>query len=150
MAFTREQLTAAQSAALLFAEDSLDKVYAPYSKIQVAAALVFPKAAPIIGTNYESASYGLTLCAERAAIAAAQTAGLARNVTALVLVARTARKREGLLLTPCGACRQWIVELANRCNRDFPVFCFAFHQSGGKMFNASQLLPDDFSLPADS
>ena len=81
------------------------RAYAPYSGFAVGAAAVSSDGRVYLGCNVENASYGLSLCAERAALAAA-IAGGAERVVALVLVADDA-----VPPTPCGACRQWMAEL---------------------------------------
>jgi cytidine deaminase len=79
---------------------------APYSKFQVGAALVTPAGKIIGGANVESASYGLTCCAERVALFSALTSGH-KGFTAVAVVARAA---DGPM--PCGACRQLLAEYA--------------------------------------
>ena len=80
--------------------------HAPYSKFRVGAAVQDERGRVHVGCNVENASYGLTVCAERNAIAAAVAAG-AKAVTAVAVVT-DARP----FATPCGACRQVIAELA--------------------------------------
>jgi homotetrameric cytidine deaminase len=84
----------------------LDRAHAPYSGLHVAAALLLPDGRIVTGVNVENASYGLTQCAERNALCAAVTlaGGPAR---ALLLVSSAAAP-----ITPCGACRQVLLELA--------------------------------------
>jgi cytidine deaminase len=79
---------------------------APYSKFNVGAALLTKKREIITGANVESASYGLTCCAERVALFNALTSG--RKV--FVAVAVVAAVRGGPM--PCGACRQLLAEYA--------------------------------------
>ena len=79
---------------------------APYSRFKVGAALLTAQGAVITGANVESASYGLTCCAERVALFKALTEDHARFV-ALAVVARL---RHGPM--PCGACRQLLAEYA--------------------------------------
>ena len=79
---------------------------APYSKFQVGAALLTAKGDIITGANVESASYGLTCCAERVALFKALTEGH-KNFTAVAVVARLPG---GAM--PCGACRQLLAEYA--------------------------------------
>jgi cytidine deaminase len=85
--------------------------YAKYSHFRVGAALA-TAGGLYTGANVENASYGLTLCAERAAITRAVTAGdLALNRIAVACV--DAAPGDGLnAAMPCGACRQWFVEFA--------------------------------------
>lgn len=79
---------------------------APYSKFKVGAALLTREGEIITGANVESASYGLTCCAERVALFKALTQGR-RDFAAVAVVARTAG---GAM--PCGACRQLLAEYA--------------------------------------
>jgi cytidine deaminase len=79
---------------------------APYSQFQVGAALLTRKGAIIMGANVESASYGLTCCAERIALFKALTDGH-RGFTAIAVVAAY----DGGPM-PCGACRQLLAEYA--------------------------------------
>src|SRR5579884_4016972 len=100
----REQLREA-------ARNSAENAYAPYSKFRVGAAVLGERGI-YTGTNIENASFGLTLCAERAALAAAVTAG-DRKVRAMAIACIDAAPDgpPGSLM-PCGACRQWLSELA--------------------------------------
>jgi cytidine deaminase len=79
---------------------------APYSKFKVGAALLTQSGEIISGANVESASYGLTCCAERVALFKALTDGK-RNFIAVAVVARA---KHGPM--PCGACRQLLAEYA--------------------------------------
>src|SRR5512146_3112887 len=79
---------------------------APYSRFKVGAALLTPSGKVITGANVESASYGLTCCAERVALFNALTAGR-RNFVAVAVVARAPGGP-----MPCGACRQLLAEYA--------------------------------------
>jgi cytidine deaminase len=80
---------------------------APYSKFQVGAALLTKNGDIIGGANVESASYGLTCCAERVALFNALTNGK-RDFIAVAVVARLDGGP-----TPCGACRQLLAEYAS-------------------------------------
>jgi cytidine deaminase len=79
---------------------------APYSKFLVGAALLTRRGDIITGANVESASYGLTCCAERVALFKALTAG-EKDFVAIAVVTRLAG---GAM--PCGACRQLLAEYA--------------------------------------
>lgn len=80
--------------------------YAPYSKFAVGAVVECGDGELFTGCNIENASYGLTLCAERVALAKAISAGR-RDLVRLLVIADTTRP-----VSPCGACRQLIFELA--------------------------------------
>ena len=94
------------------AANVLRHAYAPYSRYRVGAALRLDTGAMIVGCNVENASLGLTVCAERNAVAAALAQG-SRKFSALAIVA------DGdSLPSPCGACRQVLAEF---CPSDFPI-----------------------------
>ena len=116
------------------ARECLDRAYAPYSNFRVAAAVVDEQGRVFTGVNVENISYGLSICAERAAIFAA-VAGGARRITAVAVAAGGAD-----LLSPCGACRQVLAEFAAP---DVPVFCDA--PGGPRRWTVSELLPDGFA-----
>jgi len=79
---------------------------APYSKFKVGAALLTRSGEIVTGANVESASYGLTCCAERVALFKALTSGQ-RNFVAVAVVAPAPGGP-----MPCGACRQLLAEYA--------------------------------------
>ena len=78
--------------------------YAPYSDFSVGAAVLGASGKIYQGVNLENASYGLTICAERNAIACAVANG-ERNITAIAVAADTEQP-----ILPCGACRQVMAE----------------------------------------
>ena len=82
------------------------RAVAPYSKFKVGAALLTRSGEMVTGANVESASYGLTCCAERIALFRALTSGK-RNFVAVAVVARAPGGP-----MPCGACRQLLAEYA--------------------------------------
>ena len=88
------------------ATDARARSVAPFSKFMVGAALQTKTGKVFTGCNIESASYGLTVCAERVAIWKALSEG-ERDFTDLVVVADTET-----LTPPCGTCRQIIWEFA--------------------------------------
>jgi len=108
---------------------------APYSKFLVGAALLTKRGAIITGANVESASYGLTCCAERVALFKALTDGK-KDFVAVAVVTRTP---DGAM--PCGACRQLLAEYAP----DATVYVAdsaALQQI--RQFSVAELLPGAF------
>lgn len=114
MPIDRDTLLAAAREAALHA-------YAPYSHFRVGSAVVVasPDGSPrvITGANIENASYGLTLCAERAALAAAcaqhAAGGVPPRITHVAVVCiDVPENASAASRSPCGACRQWLAELA--------------------------------------
>ena len=88
------------------------RAYAPYSKYRVGAAIRTRRNKIYSGANVENASYGLTVCAERCAAWAAVAAGETKDWDAIAIVIDDER-----LPTPCGACRQVLVEFAPEIGR---------------------------------
>jgi cytidine deaminase len=86
------------------ARKAVGAAYAPYSRFRVGAAVLAKSGRIYSGCNVENASYGLCICAERAAIAAAVSAG-ERAVRAVAVYTPTPLPK-----SPCGACRQVISE----------------------------------------
>jgi cytidine deaminase len=131
--------SAAQKWAWLIKEahDALKMAYAPYSRYRVGAALLTEKGKVYKGCNVENASYGLTICAERAAVCAAvaQEGGETLKIKALAVV-----NEAGAPCAPCGACRQVLLEFG-------PEAVVIYRGSEGlREATAAELLPQAFAL----
>lgn len=94
------------------------EAYAPYSKFRVGAALLTRSGRVFAGANIENISYGLTICAERSAVAAAVSAG--ERDFAFIAIATDSKEPT----VPCGACRQVLAEF----NPSIDILCVT---SGG-------------------
>ena len=81
------------------------QAYCPYSRYRVGASVLTESGRIFAGANVENASYGLSICAERAAICNAATRG-ERTLRAVCIVASAAK--------PCGACRQVMMEFSTK------------------------------------
>lgn len=110
-----------------------DKAHAPYSRFTVGAAVLDGDGRVHAGCNVENASYGLSVCAERHAIAAAISSG-GSGIQALAVVTDTSPPS-----SPCGACRQVLVEFG-----DFPVI-LANPEGERSLTSVAELLPDAFT-----
>ena len=114
------------------------KAYCPYSHFPVGAAVLTADGSIASGANVESASFGLTACAERNAIFRAVNDG-ARKIVAVAIYTPTPDP-----VTPCGACRQVIAEFG----RDAVIRSICAG-SGCIEHSLGELLPHGFSLPRD-
>ncbi len=108
------------------------RAYAPYSRFKVGAAVLTVSGKIFTGGNIENASYGLTLCAERVAVAQAVSAGQ-RRFKALAIVTSAAGA------TPCGACRQVLAEFG-----DCVILCAATGRRQVQQLRLAELLPRAF------
>jgi cytidine deaminase len=113
------------------------RAYAPYSKFQVGAALLFANGRIVEGANVENASYGLSICAERTAIFAAVTSG-AKDLEAVAVCTDASPPS-----APCGACRQVLYEFA----RDPKAVTVTAINSAGerRSWTLAELLPHGFT-----
>lgn len=115
------------------------RAYAPYSKFRVGAALLTAAGRIFQGCNVENASYGLTICAERAAVAAAVTAGY-RKFQAAAIAGGTRQAP----LYPCGACLQVLAEF---CAPDCPIILIPAGRSAAlQRCRLKDLLPRAFKI----
>jgi cytidine deaminase len=112
-----------------------EKAYAPYSNFRVGAAVLGEKAT-YTGVNVENASYGLGICAERSALAAAIAAG--EKKFRGIAIACVDASTDSPARLPCGACRQWIYELAPKAE--------VLIMGHDKPFQIEDLLPKPFEF----
>ena len=126
-------MTAAQRRLINQARRARRKAFAPFSGFQVGAAVETTRGRIYTGANVESASYGLTVCAERVAIFKAVSAG-ERAFKRLAVVADSER-----LTPPCGACRQIIWEFCG----DIEII-FANLAGRSAVRRMKKLLPEPF------
>lgn len=137
-----KQLSAEERQQLCIAAQEIAKrAYAPYSKFRVGAA-IFAGDQIYTGVNVENASYGLTLCAERAAFAKAISEG-ERDFRAIAVACIDATEIEQNIqaFMPCGACRQWMVEFAKDAEI---IIC-----GTNRVFRVETLMPMAFQLRKD-
>lgn len=124
------------------------RAYAPYSQFHVGCAVEGADGTVVLGANMENACYRLGVCAEQAALAAAQQAFGLENVRRLVVVGGPVDcgEGEGDPVTPCGGCRQAIQEAAALSGHDIEIVCC--DHTGKQLITTSirELLPAAFSL----
>ncbi len=127
---TREEL-------LILAREVAQRAHCPYSHFHVGAVVV-AGGKTYIGVNVEISSYGLTLCAERSALAAAIADG-AGPITQVAVACIDAPPAAPLNeRTPCGACRQWLADLAPHA--------VIYIDGDERDFSVADLLPYAFGL----
>jgi cytidine deaminase len=119
------------------ARQAATATYSPYSQFPVGAALLGAQGQVILGCNVENISFGLTNCAERSALFAAISQGLPpRSFRAMAIYAPKVE-----LISPCGACRQVLLELMAP---DALIICQGSDPDATRRWTLDQLLPGAF------
>ena len=101
--------------------EAMEKAYAPYSKFKVGAALLLEDGQIIQGNNQENIAYPSGLCAERIALFHANAQFPEIAVELICIVAKGDLMPISQLISPCGACRQVMLESENRQNKPIRI-----------------------------
>ena len=115
------------------AREAMRNAWAPYSEFRVGAAIEAADGRVFVGCNVESASYGLTICAERMALGAAVAAG-ARSLRRVAVTTEVEPPA-----APCGACRQLLAEFG------LNLEVIAAGPTSERRWTLAALLPDAFT-----
>lgn len=126
-----EQLLAA-------AREAMKNAHAPYSRFAVGAAVRLTDGTIVTGANFENASYGLSLCAETVALASANAQGRLADVEALAVAGGKTP------VTPCGRCRQILLEAEQVAKRPISIYCAPAAEGSIEKYSLSELLPHAF------
>jgi cytidine deaminase len=125
---------------VLLARKAAAKAYAPYSKFQVGCAIVSADGEVVTGANVENACYRLGVCAEQSALSAAQMAFGLDKVARIAVVGGT----NATVCTPCGGCRQAILEASQLAGSDVEILCSSGDGSKVERHLISDLIPNGF------
>lgn len=141
-----KELSPADQQLVTAANDVLKTAYAPYSKFSVGASLLLSNGEIICGSNQENIAYPSGLCAERVALFYAGSNYPNETVDTLCVVAKGDLVDIDTILSPCGGCRQVMVETESRQKKAYRVIMVS--QNGMIIiFNsATQLLPLAFGV----
>jgi cytidine deaminase len=132
---------------IALAREAALKAYAPYSRFHVGCAIESVEGEIVTGANMENACYRLGICAEQSALTAAQQKfGL--DKVARITVAGGGLGAEGLMgettCTPCGGCRQAILEAAQLSGSDVEILCASGDGSMLERYRIGDLIPHGF------
>jgi cytidine deaminase len=116
------------------------KAYAPYSNFHVGCAVESVDGQVVTGANMENACYRLGLCAEQSALTAAQHQFGLDKVARIAVVGGT----DATACSPCGGCRQAILEAAQLGGRDVEILCGSGDGSAVERHSISELIPFGF------
>ena len=135
----QELVAAARTAAL--------RAYAPYSHFSVGCAILSVDGEVVTGANMENASYRLGVCAEISALTAAQSAFGLANIARIAIAGGDGSGAElagTSTVTPCGGCRQSILEAAQLSGRDIEILCASGNGTRHDRHHINALIPHGF------
>ena len=125
------------------AKHATEKSYAPYSNFKVGAALLLENGEIITGNNQENAAYPSGLCAERVAVFYANSVYPDQKIEAIAIAAWANNTFTKDAITPCGGCRQVLLEAENRFSA--PMRILMYSEEGIYVVNTIKtLLPLSF------
>jgi cytidine deaminase len=141
----RKALDSDDARLLEAADEAIGHAYAPYSNFRVGAALRLSDGSIVTGSNQENASYPAGICAERVALSALSALHPGKAVNALALTYINESGESTRPISPCGICRQSLVEYEQRFEQKIRLILGG---STGEIFvlnKATDLLPFAFS-----
>lgn len=141
--YQMEELTDEERKLVNKAIGATNNSYAPYSNFHVGAALLLNNGQIVIGANQENAAFPSGLCAERTALFAAQANYPDQPVRTIAIAARSKKQLVENAVSPCGQCRQAMIEVENRYKQPITVLlCGA--KGIYKLNSVGDLLPLSF------
>jgi cytidine deaminase len=125
---------------LALARAAAGKAYAPYSNFHVGCAIESMDGEVVTGANMENACYRLGLCAEQSALTTAQHQFGLDKIARIAVVGGSG----DVVCTPCGGCRQAILEAAQLSGRDVEILCGSGDGSALDRYRIGALIPFGF------
>lgn len=126
------------------ARKATKSAYAPYSNFKVGAAILLKNGKTFKGSNFENASYPLCLCAERVVLAAAHACQPNKIIKVIAVTAKNEAKKLTKPVSPCGACRQVLVEVEKKQKHPLKVILQGEEGPIYVFDSAKELLPLGF------
>ncbi len=124
--------------------DAADLAYAPYSSFKVGAAVLLEDGQIVTGSNQENAAYPSGLCAERVAVFAAASHNPGKKIVRIAVAAKN-KNGEATQITPCGGCRQVMLEYEYKQNHPIKILLLGPNKTMFQFNNADDLLPLGFN-----
>ena len=142
-----DELSTSQQTLIQQAKMQVQNAYAPYSKFQVGAAVELANGKVFAGNNQENAAYPSGLCAERVALFYANAQFPTTAVKTIAIAAYTNGEFLEDPISPCGACRQVLLESEIRFDKNIDLLLYGTNQIY-LLKNTKQLLPLAFDKKA--
>lgn len=127
------------------AKEAANHAHAPYSKFTVGAALILDDGSVVTGANHENAAYPSGMCAERVALFAAASHHPNQRIVKIAVVAKRKGGKELVPATPCGACRQVMLEFEKNQKKPIEIVMQGDDHVWIKAPSATSLLPFSFT-----
>jgi cytidine deaminase len=124
------------------AERGLKNAYAPYSEFRVSSVCLLENGTTVHGTNQENGAYPSGLCAERVAIFSAKSSYPDQNIKKIVIVTEQGKDTP---FSPCGGCRQVLVEYENTQNQPIEVVLKSGDSKIWQFKSVNDILPFAFN-----
>ena len=141
---TYDELSADDRALVDAARQATNSSYAPYSRFNVGAAARLEGGVIVCGSNQENAAYPSGLCAERTALFGAGASHPDKAVEALAIAARNEEGELTRPISPCGACRQVMLETEARFSSAMRIILYGVEHCYIVEGGAKELLPISF------
>lgn len=138
-----DELDSNEQAAVKAALVAVKNSYSPYSKYRVGTALLLENGETVLGSNQENVAYPSGICAERAALFAYGSSGNKAKIKILAIVAKNQNGDQSETCSPCGACRQVMIEYEILQQQPYKVI-FCFNGKIELVDSSSSLLPYAF------
>ena len=138
--YSFDELDNAKQSLIIKAKEQVMKAYAPYSGFHVGAAIELENGEIVTGSNQENSAYPSGLCAERVAMFYANAQFPEVAVKSLAIAAFTNGKFLEVPVTPCGACRQVLLETEMRFEKNITILLYGTKEIY-QLENVKQLLP---------
>lgn len=142
-----EELSPSYQNLLLAAQEATTLSFAPYSKFHVGAALLLENGQIVKGSNQENASFPAGICAERVALSTASSVAPHEIIVAVAVAYQSESESQDaeMILSPCGICRQSLLEAMHRQNSHIKLVLSSPSGSVIMVDSVAHLLPLAFS-----
>lgn len=145
--YSYDECTEVEKSLIDAAKEATSNAYAPYSNFHVGAALLLENGEIVTGNNQENAAYPSGLCAERTAVFYANAQYPDQKIEAIAVAAFYNGQFTDDLISPCGSCRQVLLEVESRYNSPVKILLY----KKGEVYMAdsmSSLMPLSFTKDA--
>ena len=146
--YSYEECTEIEKKLIDAAKHATSNAYAPYSHFHVGAALLLENGKIITGNNQENAAYPSGLCAERTAVFYANAQYPDQKIEALAVAAFYNGEFTNDLISPCGSCRQVLLEVESRYNSSVKILLYNKNDEVYVAESMSSLMPLSFTKKA--